>query len=202
MFIRGMFIYRIFQLQEGDEYVVWKGKDGSLFACFDRASEFWEIIKKLTNHLKSQHVPVTVISLRKISFNSVDTLVDTLKDATNSWLDQFKQVAQHFQLDAKVYGFEVKVKIEGLSSHPIRRLNDLLSKFKEKLPHFTFWHGRKIPVFIIDEANELRALLKDPHEHNAIHNFSNGLSSILRNRGDFTYYWLLVTLSSTYGYQS
>ena len=160
------------------------------------------IIKKLTNHLKSQHVPVTVINLRKISFNSVHTLVDTLKDATNSWLDQFKEVAQHFQLDAKVYRFEVKVKIEGPSSHPIRRLNELLSKFEEKLPHFTFWHGRKIPVFIIDEANELRALLKDHMGMMPYIIFSNGLSSILRNRGDFMYYWLLVTVSSTYGYQS
>ena len=111
------------------------------------------IIEKLANLLKSQHVPVTVINLREISFNSVDTLVDSLKDATNSWLDQFKEVAQHFQLDAKVYGFEVKMKIEGPSSHPIRRLNGLLSKFQEKLPHFTFWQGSKIPVFIIDEAN-------------------------------------------------
>lgn len=97
--------------------------------------------------------------------------MDTLKDATNTWLDQFKEVSQHFQLDAKAYGFGVKLKIGDAPSHPIRRLNLLLAKFQEKLPPFTFWHGRKTPAFIIDEANELRALLNDPHGHDAIHNF-------------------------------
>ena len=61
----------------------------------------------------------------------VDTLVDTLKDATNSWLDQFKELGQHFELDAKAYGFEVKMKIGDPSLHPIRRLNHLLLKFQE-----------------------------------------------------------------------
>ena len=133
--------------------------------------------------------------------------MDTLKDATNSWLDQFKEVAQHFQLDAKVYGFEVKVKIEGPSSYPIRRLNDLLSKFEEKLPHFTFWHGRKIPVFIIDEANELRALLKDPHGHDAIHNFFKWLvlntkeqrrfHVLLASSDSFFHIWISKLIGST-----
>ena len=69
--------------------------------------------------MKPQHVPVTDINLREISFSSVDTLVDTLKEATNSWLEQFKEAAQHFKLDAKAYGFEVEVTTEGSSLHPI-----------------------------------------------------------------------------------
>ena len=77
------------------------------------------ILKKLKNHLKAQHVPVTDINLREISFSSVDTLVDTLKEATNSWLEQFKEAAQHFKLDAKAYGFEVEVTTEGSSLHAI-----------------------------------------------------------------------------------
>ena len=77
------------------------------------------ILKKLKNHLKAQHVPVMDINLREISFSSVDTLVDTLKEATNSWLEQFKEAVQHFKLDAKAYGFEIKVTTEGSSLHPL-----------------------------------------------------------------------------------
>lgn len=56
------------------------------------------IIKKLTNQLKNQYVSLTDINLREISFNSVDTFVDTLEDANKSWLDQFKEVAMHFKM--------------------------------------------------------------------------------------------------------
>ena len=40
----------------------------------------------------------------------------------------------------------------------------------KKLPPFTFWHGTKAPILIIDEANEFCALVDDPDGKNALRN--------------------------------
>ena len=89
------------------------------------------IVKNLAEGFKIFKPPVTDINLREVSFNSVDTLVQTLKEQTNSWLDQFVETARHFDLDAELYGFKVKLKIEQPSAPPIAKLNNLLSNLQK-----------------------------------------------------------------------
>ena len=129
------------------------------------------ILRKLVEELKATNVPVVEINMRSVSFNSVDTLVLTLQNKFNPWLDQFKDFASHFKLDAGAYGFNLAISMEGKSKPPIAKLNDLLGVFDGKLPPCTFWHGTKAPVFIIDEANELNKLTEQPDGHDALHNF-------------------------------
>ena len=128
------------------------------------------LLTQIAESLKSQHVPVLDINLRSVSFNSVDTLVSTLEDKGNTWLQQFKKAAQYFKLDAKAYGFELSFGVAAEEVPPITKLNKLLQIFEDKLPPYTYWYGEKAPVLIIDEANELRALLKDPDGNEAVHN--------------------------------
>ena len=52
------------------------------------------------------NVPVVEINMRSVSFNSVDTLMLTLQNKINLWLDQSKDVASHFKLDAGAYWFQ------------------------------------------------------------------------------------------------
>ena len=129
------------------------------------------VVKKLMDDLKSRNVLVTDINLREVSFNSVESLVHTLKERTNSWLEQFVEAAEHCRLDAELYGFKLNLSIENpANASPIARLNTLLSSMQKNLPPYTFWYGTKLPVFIIDEANELRAITKDPNGQAALHN--------------------------------
>ena len=68
------------------------------------------------------------------------------------------------------------------------RLNDLLHSLQSKLPSYTYRHGAKAPVFIIDEANELRSLLKDVAGHDALHNFFKLFILDTKELGSFTYF--------------
>ena len=125
------------------------------------------LLTELTHSLRRQHIPVLNINLRSVSFNSVDS---TLEDKGNTWFKQFKKAAQYFKLNAKGYGFQLSIGVAGQEIPPIVKLNKLLHLFEAKLPPHTFWHGAKAPLFIIDEANELRALSKDPNGNEALHN--------------------------------
>ena len=42
------------------------------------------------------------------------------------------------------------------------KLDLLFQKISAKLPPCTFWGKVQLPIFVIDEANELSALIKDP----------------------------------------
>lgn len=84
------------------------------------------IMKKLTESFKAAHVPVLHINLREISCNSVDSFVYTLRDATNSWLDQFVKACEHFKLNAEIYDFKIKLEVqESPYASPLTRLSKL-----------------------------------------------------------------------------
>ena len=110
---------------------------------------------KLEEEMKRTHEPVVSISLRGVSFNTVETLVLTLKDSMRSWLDQFMSAIKHFKMDASGYGFQLKTSFAQDPEPPIVKLNKLLDIIQGKLPPYTYWYGAKAPIFIIDEANEL-----------------------------------------------
>ena len=118
------------------------------------------IVKRLAEDFKSLKVPVVDINLREVSFDSVDTLVQTLREKTNSWLEQFLETPRHFNLDAELYNFSVKLKIDQPSAPSLAKLNNMSSNLQKKLPLNTFWHGTKVLVFIIEKLTSYRDLLK------------------------------------------
>lgn len=129
------------------------------------------LLEKITELFKNSHVPVEPINLRSVSFELVDSLVFGLRDATNSWLQQFCKAAEYYSFDVGAYGFSAKLEIhQRPHSSPLTRLSDLLEQIEKKLPPYTFWRGTKAPILIIDEASELRALLKDSEGKYALHN--------------------------------
>ena len=166
-----------------------------------------KMLTKLSDTLKSRNVPVLNINLRSVSFNSVETLVSTLADEGNSWLQQFRDAVKRFKLDAKGYGFEVSLGVVQDDVPPIRKLNDLLHLFEKKLIPHTFWYGEKAPLFIIDEANELRALTKEDDGNAALHNFfkwlvlntkeRNRFHVLLSSSDSFFHLWVSKYIGST-----
>ena len=53
---------------------------------------------------------------------------------------------------------------------PMTRLKRLLGLIGNSLPPHSFWYGRQTPILVIDEANELNALAKDPDSQDALTN--------------------------------
>ena len=152
------------------------------------------LIAKLKEELHRLHVPVTDINLRTTSFNPVDTLVDKMKEAHNPWLDQFIAAAKYFSLDCEMYRFKVKLGIKQTQAHPMSKLNALLAEMQKKLPPYTFWWGQKPPVFIIDEANELRTLVNQPNGEDALHNFLKWL--VMNTKEQRRFHMLLASSDS------
>ena len=73
-------------------------------------------------------------------------------------------------LRAKRRALQINGKNQPTYSTPIARLNSLLHGLQKILPLFTNLYGTKASILIIDEANELCALLNDPDGKNALHN--------------------------------
>jgi len=127
------------------------------------------LMTELKKRLGDDDRPVLDINLRRVSFNSVSTLVSTLEGSTASWLEQFAKFAKRFELDASAYGFHIKM-ADVKDMPPISRLNHLLESFTAKLPPHTWWRGCRTPVFMIDEANELGTLTSVPEGKDALYN--------------------------------
>ena len=123
--------------------------------------------------------------MRRVSFDSVETLVSTLHENMKSWQDQFREMAKKLKVNASAYGFLLHVEVKQGSTDPIIKLNSLLDAFSAKLPPYTFWFDTKTPVFIIDEANELNALKSHPDGHAAIHNLFKWLVMNTKERNKF-----------------
>ena len=121
-------------------------------------------------------------------------------------MKQFMKAAQHFSLDTSALGVQVKLfatefERPNVSTSPVARLNALLDTFMAQLPHSTLWRQMCKPVFIIDEANELEALKKDPYGNDALHNIFKWLimntneykkfKVILESSDSFVHLWVL-----------
>lgn len=145
---------------------------------------------------KDKTVPVLVLNLRNISFNSVESLVDTLTAKFSSWLSQFWQAAERLKLDGSAYGLDAKLSIdfEKPNIPPITKLNYLLELIGNKLPPQSFWYGRQTPILVIDEANELNALTKDSDGHDALTNLFKWL--VLNTKEANRFHSLLVSSDS------
>jgi len=157
--------------------------------------------KILEDVSKDKTVPVLPLNLRNVSFNSVESLVDTLTAKFTSWMGQIWQAAERLQLDGSVYGLDVKFNIDfGSKMTPMSRLNRLLEMIGNRLPPRSFWHGRQTPILVIDEANELNALVKDPDGQDALTNIfkwlvmntkeANRFHSLLISSDSFFHLWV------------
>lgn len=71
------------------------------------------LLEALIKKMRKKQVKVLQLKSGSLSFNSVESLVANLMDNTCTWLDDFKQAADHFQLAAASFGglFRTKVKI-------------------------------------------------------------------------------------------
>jgi len=70
--------------------------------------------------------------------------------------------------------FEVSLE-ENPAIPPIVKFNSLLEKINTELLQHSFWFDRETPMFVIDKANKLNALKKDPVSQDALTNILNGL---------------------------
>ena len=71
-------------------------------------------------------VPILPLNLRNVSFNSVDSLLDTLTDKFTSWWKQFFQAGERLRLDGSAYRLGLSIDFRKANLPPIARLNYLL----------------------------------------------------------------------------
>lgn len=124
---------------------------------------------KLIDHLLCQlpmmtghSVPVHTFNLREGTFNSIQSLVDSLSGDVKPWLQKVKE-----SIDAISVGKEsIKLQLKK-DSMPIDQLNSLLKNIADGLSS-RFLRRKQQPVIVIDEANRLRSLLCDQNGHTAL----------------------------------
>ena len=103
------------------------------------------LLEKITKLFKKTHVPVELINLRNASFDSVNSLVYGLEDATNSWLKQFYKAMQHYKLDLEAYGFKAKLEIHPPpNATPLTRLSVLLAQIERSILPTHFGGAQKL----------------------------------------------------------
>ena len=100
-----------------------------------------------------RHVPVHNSNLRQGTYNSVESLVDSLSSDMKTWLTSIKEAIGDVSVSA--------VRFHLTRGPPLDRLNSLLRNIAKELPPYSILRGKHIPVFFIDEANRLRSLLCD-----------------------------------------
>lgn len=153
------------------------------------------LLRKVLQGVKERdNTPVLHINLREISFDSVDSLVNTLDRKLESWMEQFSKAAKHYAINLQGYGISFEWKRTEQSLRPIMKLNELFNKISTKLPPRTFWGRHQTPIFIIDEANELQALTADKDGHTALINLFKWL--ILQTKELHRFHTLLVSSDS------
>ena len=126
------------------------------------------LVMKIIRDIKKAKIPVLTINLRDVSFNSVHSFVTILEKKLATWLQQYLVAADEYRLDASLYGLHLKLGKTRRGLPSIATLDQLFEKISAKLPPRTFWGKIQTPIFVIDEANELSALCKDPDGHDAL----------------------------------
>ena len=126
------------------------------------------LVMKIIRDIKKAKIPVLTINLRDVSFNSVHSFVTILEKKLATWLQQYLVAADEYRLDASLYGLHLKLGKTRRGLPSIATLDQLFEKISAKLPPRTFWGKIQTPIFVIDEANELSALRKDPDGHDAL----------------------------------
>ena len=89
------------------------------------------------------------------------------------WLKSFIKTTKTYKLDASAYGISFRLSRREETDHvtQMNKLDIFFEKMSAKLPPCTFWGKIQLPIPVIDEANELKALVKDPDGKDALMNF-------------------------------
>ena len=103
--------------------------------------------------------PVHLVNLRKGSFHSVGSLVNSFSVSVGFWLDQ---ILSSRSVSVSLSAGPMSFSMQGTQASPIDKLNCLLENVANCMPSRKFLRGAQLPVFVVDEANRLRTLLRDP----------------------------------------
>ena len=129
------------------------------------------LLRKIIHDMRKTKVPVLYINLRNVSFNSVNSFITVMEEHLDSWLRQQFKAARKYRLNASAYGLNFRLeRIEGKDLPVLTKLDLLFQKISARLPPRNFWGKVQLPIFVIDEANELSALMKDPDGQDALIN--------------------------------
>lgn len=131
------------------------------------------LVERLLQELpsKSTHpMPICSLNLRKGTFYTVRSLVESLSIDMGTWLHRVWK-SMDFEISA---GQDESVSLQ-LSSRrntsPTDSLNILLKQVANGLPSRTLLRGKQCPVLFVDEANRLRTVLRDSDGQSALESF-------------------------------
>jgi len=106
------------------------------------------------------------------AFNSVESLVDLFANSMLSWTDKIRELVPEVSLSAGSVNVDLLLGSGTRSSHSgkstVDRLNNLLDTLAGRMPTTTYLRGTQLPIFVIDEANHLKALLRDQNGQSAL----------------------------------
>lgn len=114
--------------------------------------------------------PILHLDLRERSFSSVDELETSLESAMASWADLCRNIFNTTEVGLKAAGASFNFKRDPLKRTPVERLNDLFSLISNQLPAYSLLYGKQMPILFIDEANKLKALMKEEDGPKALSN--------------------------------
>ena len=107
-------------------------------------------------------IPVHSVNLWQGTYNSVESLVESLSSDVRTWVDAIKESVSEVSMS------QVRVKVNLNKGTPLDRLNYLLQSIARELPAYSILRGKRPPIFFIDEANRLRSLLCDKDRQAAL----------------------------------
>lgn len=107
--------------------------------------------------------PVYSINLRKGTFHSVRSLVASLSQGMNSWVNSIRTIMGNTAVSVTTPAVKFRLEPSGHTDdgYPIDHLSDLLEDVANAIPPSTLLRGSQQPVLFIDEANRLRTILRD-----------------------------------------
>lgn len=125
------------------------------------------MLKILEDISKKNNRPVLHLDLRARGFHTVEGFSSSLEEGMTSWANRiFKAIPK--QLTAEYEGLKLEASNPSLATQPIDKLNRLFDSLSKNLPSHNVWSGAQVPILFIDEANEMRTLLKDDQGHQAL----------------------------------
>ena len=126
------------------------------------------MIKKVLSDLQSVAripTPTYQLNLRKGAFNSVESL-----QTVSSWTDKIHELVPDVSLFAG--SVNVDLLLGSGSNHSgksaVDRLNNLLDTLAGRILTTTYLRGTQLSIFVIDEANRLKALLHNRNGQSAL----------------------------------
>ena len=129
-----------------------------------------EVLSKLPS-VTSCPTPILHINLRQGTYTSVRALEESFAAKVPSWMDKISKAAKTVTLSAGPVEIKVEKATEkekGVEEGALKRFNKLLESVAGSMPERTHLKGIQMPMFVIDEANRLKTLQRDPNGQAAL----------------------------------